>query len=52
MIIVNFPHCGKEHILHPDEINVLIRNGKSVITNCPCRRLYTVEQGDDCYFAK
>lgn len=52
MIIVNCPNCGKEHILYPDEIEDLIKGGKTVITDCPCEKLYTVEQGDDCYFTK
>lgn len=50
MIIVDCPHCGKQHALLPDEIKKLIRTGKVVITDCSCGRMYTVEQGDDCYF--
>lgn len=52
MIIVNCPRCGKEYVLKPDEIDKLIRAGKTVITDCSCGNLYTVEQGDDCYFTK
>lgn len=52
MIIVNCPHCGKEYILKPEEIDILIKTGKVVITDCICERLYTVEQDDDCYFTK
>lgn len=51
MIIVDCPHCGKQHALLHDEIETLIRSGKVVITECSCGRMYTVEQGDDCYFA-
>lgn len=47
MIIVDCPHCGKEHILMSDEIDTLIRSGKVVIIYCNCGRLYTVEQGED-----
>ena len=52
MIVVNCPHCGKQHMLFPNEIEILIRTGKVVITECSCGRMYTVEQGDDCYFTK
>lgn len=52
MIIVNCPHCGKQHVLLPDEIERLFRAGKVVITECSCGRMYTVEQGDDCYFTR
>lgn len=52
MIIVNCPHCGKEHMLYPEKIEDLIRKGKTVIADYPCGRLFTVEQGDDCYFTK
>ncbi len=52
MIIVNCPHCGKEHILYPDELENLIRGRKVVITDCSCGKLYTIEQGSDRLFAK
>lgn len=52
MITVNCPHCGQEHILMPDEIDTLVRTGKVVITDCTCGMLFTVEQGDDCFFTK
>ena len=50
MIVVECPHCGEKHILLPDEIDILFRSGKFVVTNCQCDKLYTVEQDDDCYF--
>lgn len=50
MIVVECPHCGEKHILLPDEIDILFRSGKFVVTNCRCDKLYTVEQDDDCYF--
>lgn len=52
MITVTCPHCGKERILHHDETEILLKSGKVVITDCSCGRLYTVEQGDDCFFTK
>lgn len=52
MIIVNCPHCGKEHIINPNEEENLIRGGKAVVTDCDCGKLYTIEEGDDCYFTK
>lgn len=52
MITVTCPYCGKERILYPDEVEILLRSGKVVITDCSCERLYTVEQGDDCFFTK
>lgn len=51
MIIVDCPHCGKQHALLPDEIAVLIRTRKVVIA-CLCKNIYTVEQGNDRYFIK
>ena len=52
MIIVDCPHCGKQHALLPDEIEKLIRTGKVVIAECSCGHIYTVEQGEYCYFTK
>lgn len=52
MIIVNCPHCGKQHVLFPSEIERLFKVGKVVIADCSCGRMYTVGQGDDCYFTK
>lgn len=52
MITLECPHCGKEHILLPEEVKELLIHGKVVITSCKCGRIYTVEQGDDCYFTK
>lgn len=49
MIIIDCPHCGKKHILSPDEVERLFRTGK-VVVDCGCGKLYTVEQGDDCFF--
>lgn len=50
IIIVNCPHCGKEHMVNPDEIEKLIKSGKAVVADCDCGKLYTIEQGDECYF--
>lgn len=52
MIIVDCLNYGKQHALLPDEIETLIRSWKVAITECLCGRMYTVEQGDDCYFIK
>ncbi len=52
MITVECPHCGKEHILLPEEVEELLRHRRVVVNSCKCDRSYTVEQGDDCFFTK
>ena len=46
MIIVNCPHCGKEHMVNQDEMDDIVRGGKSVV-DCDCGKLYVIEDDFD-----
>ena len=44
MIVVNCQHCNKQHIVYPDEIANLIRQGKTVIPDCKRKRVFELEE--------
>ena len=50
MISVKCPHCGNELYLDEWELEELEIYGKTVITDCDCGKLFTVEDDGDCIF--
>lgn len=51
MISVKCPHCGNELDLYEEELEDIRTHGKTVITDCDCGKMFTVEDDGDCVFA-
>lgn len=52
MIYVKCPHCGKEHILDPGNIEQLLIMKIIIFRNCHCGKKFFIKEEDDCYFVK